>query len=268
MSQEPKQNVYGPFSIDQVCSSKHWNSVKAVIYGIPGIGKTSFAATFPNPILLRFEDGASALDIPTFPKVIETYGEIMKALEALRVQKHDFKTIILDSLDWMEGIVWAAVCRKYNKDNIEDFGFGRGYILVDEAWRYIIRQLDVLQKRGMNIIAISHAATITITAPDSDDYMSYGLKLHKRAAGIWTEWADEILFVNYTKRLVRQGSGESAKVKAKGDGDRIIYTASRPAHTAKSRYALPDEIMIGQDKSWKAFHEALNQASDGMYLGN
>lgn len=253
-----------PFSLDSICSSRHWSSVKAVVYGVPGIGKTSFAATFPSPILIRTEDGASALDIPTFPKVVETVQELMKCLDVLDKQRHGFRTVIIDSLDWLEGMVWHGVCAKHGKKHIEDFAYGKGYVIVDEAWRHITGRLDRLQAKGMNVIAICHSAITTIMTPDSDDYMSYGLKLHKRGAAIWTEWADELLFINYDKSIVRTG-GENSKLKAQGNGNRIIYTASRPAYLAKSRYPLPEEILIGQDKTWAAFHECLSEASGGQY---
>lgn len=256
-------DVSNPFSLDAICSSKKWSSVKALIYGVPGIGKTSFAATFPSPILIRTEDGASALDIPTFPQVVSSMNDLRMCFKALNGQ-HQFKTVIIDSLDWLEPIVWNEVCIANHKRHIEDFGYGKGYVLVDEKWKGIAAGLDLLQKKGMNVVTICHSAITTITAPDSEDYMSYGLKLHKRAAAIWTEWADEMLFINYDKAMIREeGSG---KTKARGNGNRIIYTASRPAYTAKSRYPLPEEINIGQDLTWQAFHDCLNEATDGQYI--
>ena len=251
-----------PFSLDSIINAKMWTPQKIIIYGVPGVGKTSFAATFPNPILLRFEDGAGAVDCPTFPKVIETLQEMNKAFQALR-GKHSFKTVILDSLDWLEPLVWTYLCRKENKDNIEAFGYGKGYTMLDGVWRNITAALDGLQKRGMNIVCICHAAAVTFDPPDSDPYMTYSLKLQKRAAAIWTEWADMILFCNFHKNVVT--ANDNGKGKAYGNGDRVIYTASRPAYTAKSRWPLPQEIFIGQDTTWKPFHEALSEVTDNAY---
>lgn len=249
-----------PFSLSAITSSKGWTPQKLVVYGVPGVGKTSFAATFPSPILLRFEDGAGALDIPTFPKIFTGLGDLHKAMQALQ-GNHDFKTVIIDSLDWMEPLVWDYLCRKEGKADIEAFGFGKGYVLLDKVWRNITASLDGLIDRGLNVVCICHASPVTIDPPDSDPYMSYALKLHKRAAAIWAEWASMILFLNFHKNVVRDE--QTAKAKAHGNGDRVIYTSQRPAYLAKSRWPLPPEIFVGNDKTWSAFHEAMKTATEG-----
>lgn len=95
-----------PFSLEAIVSSKKFPPQKVVVYGVPGVGKTSFAATWPDPILLRTEDGAGALDVPTFPQVASAIADMREALNALINGKHNFKTLILDSLDWAEPFVW------------------------------------------------------------------------------------------------------------------------------------------------------------------
>lgn len=252
-----------PWSLDNVVSSKRWTPVKAVIYGVPGVGKTSFAGTFPKPILVRVEDGANALDIPTFPAVVQNVQMLNRAIMALQSSNHDFRTVIIDSLDWLEPLVQDYLCRKEGKANIEAWGYGKGYIMLDTVWRNITAALDRLQKRGLNVLCISHAQAVTFDPPDSDPYVTYSLKLQKRAAAIWTEWADAIWFLNFHKHIV-PGSGDKPG-KALGDGGRVVYCASRPAYTAKSRWSMPDEIYIGQDMRWTAFHDALKEASGGLY---
>lgn len=253
-----------PFSLEAIVSSKQFPPQKVVVYGVPGVGKTSFAATWPAPILLRTEDGAGALDVPTFPQVASSIDNMRDALNALIKGKHNFKTLILDSLDWAEPFVWKEVCREGGKANIEDFGFGKGYIKVDDKWKAIQTGLDVLrEKRGMHIVCIAHAVPVTFDPPDADPYQKYNIKLHKRAAALWTEWAEMLLFLNYKAKVI-SGEGGS-KGKAIGKGERVIYTQERPAYLAKSRWPLPESITIGHDKTWQAFHDALNEASEGEY---
>ena len=185
-------------------------------------------------------------------------------MNALIKDKHNFKTLILDSLDWAEPFVWKEVCREGGKANIEDFGFGKGYIKVDDKWKAIQTGLDMLrEKRGMHIVCIAHAVPVTFDPPDADPYQKYNIKLHKRAAALWTEWAEMLLFLNYKAKVI---SGENGgKGKAIGKGERVIYTQERPAYLAKSRWPLPESITIGHDKTWQAFHDALNEASEGEY---
>ena len=261
---EKEGEPVNPWSLEAICSSKKWNGMKAVVYGVPGVGKTTFAATFPSPILIRTEDGASAMDVPTFPELVTSTEQLRAINVLLYKEKHPYKTVIIDSLDWLEPIVWSELCHRQGKAHIEDFGYGKGYKMLDEDYRRITNQFDFLNKKGMNVIAISHSAAVTITAPDTDDYMSYSLKLEKRGSAIWTEWADAIFFVDYQKNIISSGKGDSAKKKAIGTGERIIHTASRPAYTAKSRWPLPEDILIS-DASYKEFHEALKVATDGAY---
>ena len=252
-----------PWDLSNITSSKKWTPIKAIIYGVPGVGKTTFAATFPAPILIRVEDGANAIDVPTFPALVQNLQTLNRAIMALEGGHHNYQTVILDSLDWLEPLVQDYLCRKEGKANIEAWGYGKGYILLDSVWRNITVALDKLQRKGMNVLCISHAQAVTFDPPDADPYTTYSLKLQKRAAAIWTEWADAIYFLNFHKNIL-PGSGDKPG-KAIGDGSRVVYCASRPAYTAKSRWPMPDEIYVGQDLTWAPFHEALKEASGGLY---
>lgn len=253
-----------PFDLSSITTTRNFPPQKLVVYGVPGIGKTTFAATFPTPLLLRTEDGAGALDIPTFPKIISSMEDMSLACNALLRGGHNFKTLIVDSLDWTEPFVWDAVCREHQKGGIEDFGYGKGYVHVDTKWRKIQKGLDMIRERcGMHVVTIAHAVPITYDPPDSDPYQRYTLKLHKRASALWMEWADMILFLNYKAKVIAGEEGKRSK--AKGSGDRVIYTAERPAYQAKSRWPLDDAITIGTDPTWAAFHEQLHEATGGAY---
>ncbi len=269
------------FTMDNIVSSSaDFRAQKILIYGSSGLGKTTFGTTFEAPFLLRVEDGASALDVPTFPKLIETYQELIEAINALH-SDHQFKTLIVDSLDWLEPIVWTEILRKYPTtekgqpvSSIEDYGYGKGYVKTDEVWRYIIQGLDSLRlNKGMNLVIIAHTEQKRVEPPDSDPYDRYQIKLQKRAWAIWQEWVDMLLFATYERTLIKikDGGGGKAndtskdKNRAEGKGNRVIYTEERPAYLAKNRWSLPDSIRIGQDKNWSGFHQALHDATKGKY---
>lgn len=270
----PAQNAW---SISGIVSSKQFQPIRCIIYGVPGIGKTTFAATWDAPILLRTEDGAAALDIPTFPDLCQSLDDFRRAYRALRTEEHQFKTLIIDSLDWLEPLVQGEVCRERNVSSIEDLPYGRGYVMADAKWRAIQDALtELMDIKQMHIVCVAHASTEKFESPDSPPYNRYSIKMHKRAAARWMEWARMILFINYRKEIIsddaptrgkKQASLLPVKSRAVGEGNRVIYTQERPAYQAKSLWTLPAEINIGADRTWGAFHRALNKATEGIYKG-
>ncbi len=249
-----------------VSSSASFAPQRILLYGVQGLGKTTFGCTFESPILLRTEDGAAALDVPTFPTVCQSYGDIIAALSALHDGEHNFKTLVLDSLDWLEPLVFAQTCARLSVPSIESVGYGKGYTEADDDWRLLMGWLDSLRhNRGMNIVLIAHSEIKTFTPPDSDPYDRYQIRIHKRAFALWQEWADLVLFCNYVSHIVRQTETKNSKKRAEGSGDRIIYTQERPAFLAKNRWGLPPEIPIGKDATWSNFHKELSKVTKGKY---
>lgn len=262
------------FSIENVVpANADWKPQKTVIYSVQGLGKTTFGSTFDAPIIARSEDGAAAIDVPTFPDIIKDFSNMTDIITALHGE-HPYKTLLLDSLDWLEPIVHQKQIdsKPFSEKGteiktIEDYGYGKGYKMALDWWRYIMGGLDSLRlKRGMAIVLIAHSEIKRYDSPDSDPYDRYGIKLQKGAFGLWQEWADMVLFCNYKKRIHSADVGYNKEVKrADGSGDRVIYTEERPAFLAKNRWGLPPEIFIGKDKAWSSFHKELNKCTDGKY---
>lgn len=239
---------------------------KILVYGTQGVGKNTFAATFARPILLQIEDGSAAIDIPAFPLVTSFQG-VIDIIQALHGD-HQYKTLVLDTLDWLEPLLWAACCEHHGKESIESFGYGKGYVEVDRWWRHIMSGLDSLRhSKGMEIVVLAHSEIKRTEPPDSDPYDTYQIKMQKRAFALWQEWADMVLFLNFKINVQKVKSGlNEEKTRGIGTGDRIIYTSERPAYKAKNRWALPDEILIGKDRTWAAFHQQLEAATGGKYV--
>lgn len=260
------------FDLASLVSTKNiFSPQRILLYGVQGIGKTTFGASFKSPILLRTEDGIGSLDIATFPNVAKTTQDIANAISALHGD-HNFKTLILDSLDWLEPLVLSQVVANHNMgkeeknyiSSIEDIGYGKGYVMADDLWRYIMGGFDSLrQKKGMNIVVIAHNEVKTFNPPDGESFDRYQIRLQKRSFALWQEWADMVLFVNYERNIVKDETG--TKKRALGNGERVIYTQERPAFMAKNRWSLPEEIFIGKDKTWSNFHNELEIATNNKY---
>lgn len=262
------------FSLDSIePANTNWKPQKIIICGVQGLGKGTFGSTFEKPILVRTEDGAGALSIPTFPDMVEDFAGMEAAINTLH-QEHNFKTLLIDSLDWMEPVIWAKQIEEEpltEKDkpviDIESYGYGKGFIKALAWWRYIMGGFNSLRfNKNMEIVLISHTEIKRYDPPDSDPYDRYQIKLHKLAAALWQEWADMVLFCNYKTHTRKAEVGFDKKiVRGVGAGERVIFTEERPAYLAKNRWGLPPEIYIGQDKTWAAFHEALSLCTEGRY---
>jgi len=238
---------------------------KIVLYGVAGIGKTTFGGTFESPILLPVEDGIGKLDINHFP-IVTTYQQMIDAITALHGD-HPFKTLVVDSLDWCEPLVWEATCQANEKSSIEAFGYGKGYVESDKYWRMLLGGFDSLRaNKGMHVVLLAHSEVKNIAPPDSDSYDRYQLRLHKRAFNLWKDWAEILLFLNYRISIKKEDKGFSDRTRAIGSGDRVIYTSERPAWDAKNRYSMSDEIFIGKDETFSAFHAALETSTNGGYV--
>jgi len=239
--------------------------LKIVLYGVAGIGKTTFGGTFESPILLPIEDGIGKLNINHFP-VVKTYQDIIDAITALH-EDHQYKTLVVDSLDWAEPLVWEATCQANEKASIEAFGYGKGYVEADKWWRMLMGGFDSLRaNKGMQVVLLAHSEIKNIAPPDSDTYDRWQLRLHRRAFNLWKDWSEILLFLNYRISIKKEDKGFNDRTRAVGSGDRLVYTAERPAFDAKNRWSLPDEIFIGKDETFSAFHAALETATGGRYV--
>lgn len=241
-----------------------------LVHGVPGVGKTTFGCTFPAPILLRTERGSEAVSVPAFPGLAQSYEDVVEALNALMGGNHPYKTLVFDSVDWLEPLVWDYTCRRLEIDSIESAGFGKGYVEADADWRCLLGGFDELRcSTGMHVVVIAHTEVKRFDPPDSDSYDRYQIKLHKRAMALLQEWAGTVAFVNYRKalELTKKNNKDKTqnKYRATGTGERVVYLDERPAYIAKKRWSMPHEIYIGQDETWSAFHYELNKATAGRY---
>jgi len=144
----------------------------------------------------------------------------------------------------LERLIWADVCKKRGVESIEDIGYGKGYVFALTNWREVLTGLDALRyDRGMGVILIAHAQIERFANPETDTYDRYSPRLHKQASALVQEWADEVLFATYSihTKATDEGFGRK-RIQGIGTGERIIRTSERPAHVAKNRLNLPDEI--------------------------
>jgi len=235
-----------------------------VLYGTHGVGKTSFAASAPAPIFLQTEDGMGLIDAPTFG-VLTSFPAVIEALQALLTGDHDRETVVIDSLDHLEPMVWAQVCKDNNWPNIEHPGFGKGYVAALDAWRFLFDLLRQLRDtRNIGSVCIAHTQIARFDSPDQEPYDRYSPKLAKATSALVQEIADTVLFANYRVATTSTDVGFKKKItRGVGGGDRVLYTEERPAFLAKNRYGMPPSIPMtwGDYAHYVPFYAAQLQPS-------
>lgn len=231
---------------------------RIMLYGPHKIGKTTFAAQAPAPIFIQIEDGLDAIDAQAFPRA-ESYDQVIEQLDMLGANDHQFQTLAVDSLDWFERLVWAKVCANNGVKNIEDIGYGKGYVQAVDLWKAFLERINGLRDvRGMASILLAHAEVKRFDAPDkTQSYDRYQPKLHKAAGALVSEAVDVIGFANYEVHVVKTEIGfKKEKATGTGSGARALYLEERPAFVAGSRYRMPEKIPL----DWSAFAAAFNAA--------
>lgn len=223
---------------------------RVVLYGVEGIGKSTFGASAPKPIFLGAEDGTAQLDVARFPRP-ESFPEVLEALRTLTREQHDFGTLVLDTLDWVEPLIWQHICERDGKANIEDYGFAKGYVAALDEWRRLLAGIEEMRRaKPMHVVLVAHSWIKPFKNPQGDDFDRYEMKMHAKAAGLVKEWADCVLFANYEQFAKRDE--KTKRVRGVDTGARLLFTERRAAYDAKNRYSLPSELPLSWSDFWAA----------------
>lgn len=215
--------------------------VKTVLYGPEGIGKSTFASHFPNPVFIDTEGGTKRLNVARLPQPT-SWAMLLDEVAEVRKGSVPCSTLVIDTADWAERLCIQAVCARAKVNGIEDFGYGKGYTYVKEEFSKLLDALEEVLNAGHNVVVLAHAAITKFEQPDAvGNYDRWGMKTSKQVAPLLREWCDMLLFANYKTVVEKAGSGPNAKNKASG-GKRVLYTTHHACWDAKNRFDLPEEV--------------------------
>jgi hypothetical protein len=235
-----------------------------LVYGQPGDGKTSLAASFPDPVFLQLEDGCPGdVEMVSFG-LISDFKNMMSAISSLYDGDHDFKTVVIDSVTELQKIIFAETCARGDdkgvvKANIEDFGYGKGYVYAQRIWQEFLDGILALRRdRGMTVIMIAHSTIERFDDPESSSYDRYEIDLHKRSVGMIERVTDAILLIKRTVSIKKEDVGfNKERAIAEGGSSLFIFAEGRPAFVAKNRYGIPPRVRYEKGQGFEAIKQYL-----------
>jgi len=223
-----------------------------LLYGQPGVGKTTLAASLPDAVFLPVEDGTGSLEVDALPTP-RTWDEIMTAIRSLATEPHPYRVLVIDTIDAAEALLFRDITRGARVDSIEEVGggYGKGYTAAVEAWHAMCNAIaDLNARRGMVTVLLGHSTVATYKNPEGPDYDRYTLKMHAKSAAVIVGFASVVLFAGYqdtvqlNKADARRADAAMKRGKIQTSGERILRTKRTGACDAKTRYTMPDEIPL------------------------
>jgi hypothetical protein len=237
--------------LELIQKGKEQRPPRILLFGTEGVGKSQTASQTPKPIFISTEDGLGEIDCHKFP-LARTYQDVTGALDDLHSESHDYQTVIIDTVDWAEKLIFDELCRQYGVNSIErvDGGYGKGYVHALALWRQIIDRLTKLRdERNMMVMLLAHAKIERFEDPEEAGYDRYSPRLNRHAAALLCEWCDAVLFAT-RKFTTKTETGAFNKTRTKAvpvgadGGERILRCIGGPACVAKNRYSLPAELPL------------------------
>lgn len=231
------------------------SAIKMLVYGTEGVGKTTFVANLPGCVFIDTEGSTRHMDVARFDDPQEL-GDVLDALNYVLGHPEDFGTIVIDTVDWLERLIFTNVCAEKKLQNIEDMGYGKGYVYAKQKMQQILELLQAIVDKGIHVALVCHSMIRKFELPDEmGSYDRYMLKLNeKNIAPLVREWVDLMLFVNYKTDLVTDSDGKTKK--GRGGQKRVMYANHSACWDAKNRFGLPDEMPFDYGQIAHLFGEA------------
>lgn len=220
-----------------ITNTRKTKPMKVVLYGVEGIGKTTFVSHFPDPIFIDTEGSTGFIDAKKLPDP-DNWTMLLEEI-AYMAQNPQGKTLVIDTADWAEELAKQHLMAKHKWQAIDQTDYGVRYVALSNEIIRLLRGLEMVKNAGMNVVLTAHAVQKKFELPDQvGSFDRYVLKLEKRDAALIKEWCDMLLFANYKTTVIASGSGSK---KATG-GQRVMYTTHMPTWDAKNRLGLPDGL--------------------------
>jgi len=229
--------------LDRIQKGRMKQSLRLLVFGQPGVGKSTFASQAPSPLFLGQDAGTGHLDVARFPEPT-TWAEVMTAVKEYASTPHEYKTLVLDPIGWVEPLAYAHLCQAHGWPDIEHPGYGKGYVAALGLWRTLLVELERAWKQGHHIVLVAHACIRTFHNPAGDDFDRYVPLMNDKLSSLLQGWADAVLFACHDVVVSKEHKGMLR-------GPRVLKTTYAPAYDAKNRWQLPETVPL----AWSSLDE-------------
>lgn len=247
----------------KISTGQKKTAVKGVIYGPEGVGKSTLAGNFPDPVFVDLENGTNQLDVRRVDEKNWNWKKLKDTIKEL-AQSKQFKTIVIDTADMAEMLCSLYVTAKHHIESIASPDYGKGYQYLADNFKIFLDDLKVISRdTNTNIVFIAHSKLSKFEQPNEvGAYDRYELKLEKKVSQAIKEWGDFVLFLNYKVNVIKADGNMGKSYKATG-GERVIYTTHSPTWDAKNRFGLEEELPLNYDSIKKIFEF---EPRESMYI--
>lgn len=241
-------------SLAAVTRGRMQRPYRIFLFGVAGVGKSTFAAAAPDPIFLGADNGTDELSVTRLPEP-QDWDDVVEGIRLLGRETHDYKTLVLDPVNFLEQMLFAKICKQNGWGNIQDPGYGKGPEAALVSWRDLLVDIERVWTRGMNVIFLAHAQVKTFKNPQGEDFDRYQPAMNEKAAGLLEGWCAAEFFARHEAFAKKEGR---SKVRGFSTGARILHTTWNAAFNAKNRWGLPEELPL----SWQALQEAISAGQE------
>lgn len=232
-------------------------AVRGIFSGTEGIGKSTLAARIPGALIIDTEESTNQIDCARV--VASDWRAVEHATKDLLADTQGFTAMVYDSVDWLERALIEHMLKQSGKKSIEDYGFGKGYTILQENFSRFLALADQFIAKGVHVVFVAHTKTVRVSPPDqTDGYDRYELKLSKQVGPLLKEWSELYLFCNYKIQIVE---GSDGRLKAQGGTERVMYANRCAAWDAKNRFRLPNELPMDFASISGVFSGAVTRAT-------